>query len=154
VAKRNILRSAVNQKVGSADRTAIFISDLLGSAWFLAMCLALIGIYIAWNTGWIPGIAPFDKSPFNILDTILSVFAIVLSITVLISQKRQRRLEKVREQLEFEVNVRAETEITKILEMLHDIQRKIGINKSDNELEEMKKGLNIDELHENIKKKA
>lgn len=63
-------------------------------------------------------------------------------------------MEKVREQLEFEVNVRAETEITKILEMLHDIQRKMGINKSDNELEEMKKELDIDKLHENIKKKT
>lgn len=63
-------------------------------------------------------------------------------------------MEKVREQLEFEVNVRVETEITKILEMLHDIQRKMGINKSDNELEEMKKELDIDKLHENIKKKT
>lgn len=42
----------------------------------------------------------------------------------------------------------------KILEMLHDIQRKMGINKSDNELEEMKKELDIDKLHENIKKKT
>lgn len=48
--------------------------------------------------------------------------------------ERQRKLEKIREQLEFEVNVRAEHEITKVLEILQDIQLKMGIHKKDEEL--------------------
>ena len=51
---------------------------------------------------------------------------------------------------EFEVNVRAETEITKMLEMLHDIQRKLGIYKNDPELEKMKETIDLDELHKKI----
>lgn len=148
------LRSVIEPAAGPADRVALFISDILGSTWFLIIFLALIGGYMAWNTGLIAGLKPSDPAPFNVLDSILSVFAIVLTISVLISQKRQRRLEKIREQVEFEVNVRAENEITKILEMLHDIQRKMGIDKSDHELEEMKEKLDINEIHEDIKRKA
>jgi uncharacterized membrane protein len=104
--------------------------------------------------GVFPGLRPFDPSPFDKLDTILSIFAIVLSVTVLISQKRQRRMEKIREEVEFEINVRAENEITKILEMLHEMQQKMGIKKSDKELEEMKKRVDVGALHEKIKKKT
>lgn len=145
--------ASINPATGFGDRFALLISDILGSAWFLLGCLTMMAFYILWNCGAVPGLKPFDHLPFNILDTILSAFAIVLSMTVLISQKRQRKLEKIREEVEFEVNVRAEKEITKILEMLHEIQLKVGIRKEDKELEEMKKQTDITELHHNIKRK-
>lgn len=136
------------------DRIALAVSDVLGSLWFLATFLSFITGYILWNSGVFPGTRRFDHAPFDVLDTILSIFAIVLSISVLISQKRQRHIEKIREEVEFEINVRAENEITKILEMLHEIQQKMGIDKSDSDLEEMKKVLDIDQLHQDIKRKA
>lgn len=150
--KKLTLGSAIEPATGPSDRVANFISDMLGSLWFLFGCLALIACYVFWNSGYLKSVQPFDPSPFNILDTILSVFAIILSVSVLISQKRQRRLEKIREEVEFEVNIRAEKEITKILTMLQDIQARLGIAKSDQELDEMKKELDIKELHEHIKK--
>ncbi|MEO3407616.1 DUF1003 domain-containing protein [Mucilaginibacter sp. CAU 1740] len=144
------LRSALTAQPGATER----LSDILGSVWFLIACLLLIVFYIAWNSGWIAGLKPFDASPFNVLDTILSIFAIVLSVTVLISQKTQRRQEKIREQVEFEINVRAEHEITKILEMLHEIQQKMGIKRNDQELEEMKKETDIADIHQKVKDKT
>lgn len=60
-------------------------------------------------------------------------------------------MNSVRQQIEFEVNVHAETEITKVLEMLHEIQKKLGINiTTDTELEEMKETLDIGQLHEKL----
>jgi uncharacterized membrane protein len=132
------------------DRFAIWITDKLGTLWFLYAVLVVLLIYILWNTGIIPGVNPFDHYPFNGLDTGLSIFAVVLSITVLMSQNRQRRIEKVREQIEFKVNVQAEHEVTKILEMLHGIQQKLGINKHDPELEKMKETTDLNELHKQV----
>jgi len=132
------------------DRGIIFLTELLGSVGFLIAVLMALCFYVLWNLDLLPGIKPFDTYPFSGLDSVLSVFAVVLSICVLISQNRLRRLEKVREQVEFEVNVRAETEITKILEMLHDIQKKIGIDKKDPELEIMKQTTDLNELHKQI----
>jgi len=146
-------RFSIQSPSSASDRFAVAISDLLGSLWFLGTILVFIAGYIIWNTGIIPGLSVFDPSPFNVLDSILSVFAIILSVSVLISQNRQRRLEKVREEVEFEINIRAEEEITKMLEMLHVIQKKLGIANDDTELEEMKKETDIRKLHENIRRK-
>lgn len=82
---------------------------------------------------------------------IVTLFSIILSVSVLINQKREGKMNSVRQQIEFEVNVHAETEITKVLEMLHDIQKKLGINiTTDTELEEMKETLDIGQLHEKL----
>ena len=144
------LKSMLDLNKTTGDKIAIWMTNFLGSLTFLLSCLSVILFYYLWNMGVIPGLQPFDKYPFSALATVLSVFAIILSITVLIGQNRQRRMEKIREQVEFEVNVRAETEITKILGMLHDIQRKLGIYKHDDELEKMKETLDLNELHKNL----
>ena len=48
-------------------------------------------------------------------------------------------MDKIRQQVDFEVNVRAEHEITKVLNMLHEVHQKLGLNSdTDTELEEMK----------------
>ena len=144
------LKSMLELNKSASDKMAIWLANFLGSTTFLLVCILLILFYFVWNFGYLPGLHPFDKFPYNALATVLSVFAIILSITVLISQNRQRRIEKIREQVEFEVNVRAENEITKILEMLQEIQHKMGINKRDEELERMKETLDLGELHKNI----
>ena len=148
------LKSALDARESRGDRIAIAISNILGSLPLLLGYAAFLIIYMLWNVGWLPGLKPFDNSPFDKLDTFLSAAAIFLSISVLISQNRQRRLEKIREQVEFEVNIRAENEITKILEMLHEMQQKMGIRKTDAELEEMKQKLDVNQLHEHIKKES
>lgn len=134
------------------DRVVISITDFLGSIGFLLFCLLSLAFYLAWNMDLLPWLSPIDPYPFNGMDSVLSILAIVIAVCVLIGQNRLRRIEKVREQVEFEVNVKAENEITKILEMLHDIQKKLGIDKPDPELEKMKETTDIAKLHEHIDK--
>ncbi|MGZ3999490.1 MAG: DUF1003 domain-containing protein [Mucilaginibacter sp.] len=150
IAKKQELKSALEIGQSRGDRIMIRIADVLGSLSFLSLCFVIFCLYILYNLNMIPGFQAFDPYPFNGLNTLLTVFAIILTVSVLISQNRQRRQEKVREQVEFEINVRAENEITKVLEMLHEIQQKLGIRKDDPELEEMKETINLDELHKNI----
>ncbi len=144
------IKSALEIRQTGIDHFANMITDVFGSIIFLLILLGVFAVYGAWNLGFLPGLAPFDPYPFNVLDTLLSVFAVILSIAVLISQNRQRRQEKIRAQVEFEVNVRAEREITKILSMLQEIQRELGISKSDPELEKMKETTDLDQLHRSI----
>ena len=63
------------------------------------------------NTNIIPGLQSFDPFPFGLLTMIVSLLAIFLSLFVLISQNRQTEREKVRNDIEYEVNVKAELEI-------------------------------------------
>ena len=130
-----------------SDKVSQVITNTFGSVTFLFSCVLLIGLWICWNLNFFPGLKPFDHYPFPALEMGVSIFAIILSISVLISQKRQTRLEKVHQQVEFEINVRAEEEITKMLDMLHDIQKKLGIANKDAELELMKRKTDIEQLH-------
>ena len=138
----------INKTFG--DRVALFITDVFGSITFLCLCLLLFLIWILWNLNFLPLLKPFDPYPFPELEMIVSLFAIILSVSVLISQNREGKMDKVSKQVEFEVNVRAENEITKVLSMLHEIQKKLGINVKDNELEAMKENLDLHQLHQQI----
>ncbi|MDQ7948958.1 MAG: DUF1003 domain-containing protein [Pedobacter sp.] len=129
------------------DHIAQFFTSIFGTLSFLFVFLVFIAVWTAWNLKFFPGLSPFDPFPFPRLELILSAFAIFLSIAVLISQKRQARLEKISEQVEFEVNLRAEKEITKVLEMLQRIQQKLGIEHADPELKQMMKDLDTEKLH-------
>jgi uncharacterized membrane protein len=85
------------------------------------------------------------------LTMIVSIFAIILSISVLISQNRDGKRDMIRQQVEFEVNIRAESEITKMLGMLHEIQKKLGItDNTDIELEKMKAETDIHDIHQKL----
>lgn len=148
------LQSALNFTKTRTDQTAVVIINALGSITFLLICIAFFVGWICWNSRLLPGLKPFDPFPFSTLEMAVSIFAIILSISVLINQNRQGRIEKIRQQVEFEVNVRAESEITKILQMLHEVHTKLGISsQEDRELEKMKQQTDIDQIQQTVDEK-
>ncbi|MFD0941063.1 DUF1003 domain-containing protein [Pedobacter boryungensis] len=136
----------------SKDRIAHYITNIFGSIAFLISFLIATAGWIIYNSGMIKGIKPIDPDPYSKLELFLSAFAIFLSTAVLISQKRQARLEKIAEQVEFEVNLRAEKEVTKVLGMLQAIQEKLGIVNNDPELKKMMKELDTKKIHDQQKR--
>lgn len=90
-------------------------------AWFSGsmMFLLLNGIwFISWITiNTLPvGVPAFDPFPFGLLTMIVSLEAIFLSCFVLISQSRQGEKDRVRSDIEYEVNIKAELEIAHLHE--------------------------------------
>lgn len=147
--EKNINNPRLNPK-NKHDKISLLITNTFGSVVFL---LLFVAGWICWNSGLIPRLKPFDVFPFSELEMGVSIFAIFLSITVLISQKRQARLEKINQEVEFEVNVRSEKEITKVLSMLHRIEKKLGIEDDDEELEQMKDVTDVEGLHKEMRKR-
>ena len=60
----------------------------------------------------------FDPYPFNFLTMCVSLEAIFLSVFVLLSQNRQASKDRVRADIEYDVNLRAELEIAHLHEKL------------------------------------
>jgi uncharacterized membrane protein len=149
----NELKSSLDFNKTPTDRFATAIASAFGSITFLITCILF---FIAWaigNARLVPALKPFDAFPFPILEMLVSLFAVILSVSVLINQNRQGKMEKLQQQVEFEVNVRAEEEITKLLAMLHEIQQHLCIkHKEDKELEKMKETTDIHEIHKTIDK--
>ncbi len=123
-----------------ADRLTTFF----GSFWFLGFNIILFSFWIFANLGYITGIAAFDPFPFFFLTTGVSLEAIILTIVVLVSQQRQSQVGKIREELNMQVNMIAEKEITKSLVILKKIAEKQGIKlNEDEELNEMLREIEV-----------
>lgn len=144
------LRSYVEFEQELADAIARVLTKALGSVAFLNLNIVFIAVWITINLGVIPGVKPFDPYPFGLLIMIASFSAMLLAIVVLINQNRQGRMADIRQRIDFEVNVRAEHEITKILSMLDEMNVSFGIAKADKELEKMKEKIDIADIKEDI----
>ena len=105
-------------------RIADWIAWFSGSMQFLLLNGAWFVIWISINTLPLP-IAPFDPFPFGLLTMIVSLEAIFLSCFVLISQNRQAQKDKVRADIEYEVNIKAELEIAHLHEKTDRIYEKM-----------------------------
>lgn len=138
----NVLHSKRQQEESSAgiqDRIANAITRFSGSMLFVYVHLALVGSWVAINTGLIPFIPPFDPS-FVILATVASVEAIFLSTFVLISQNRAAAEADRRAELDLQTNLLSEHEITRLLSLTIAIAERLGIEEANDpslrELEE------------------
>lgn len=113
------------------------LTNICGSTSFLLLHIFWFITWIVLNTEIIPGTVAFDPFPFGLLTMIVSLEAIFLAIFILVSQNRQSYVSSVREETHLRVNLIAEEEITKVLELLAEIRQEMGIKTKDPELEEM-----------------
>jgi CRP/FNR family cyclic AMP-dependent transcriptional regulator len=111
---RNV-NEEVEEKISPLQRVADWISWFSGSMMFLTLNFVWFVIWIAINT-WDFGVPQFDPYPFGLLTMIVSLEAIFLSCFVLISQNRQAEKDRVRADIEYEINVKAELEIAHLHE--------------------------------------
>lgn len=132
---------------------AEFLTLKFGTVPFLIGNVAVFVFWILVNLGDIPGIGTFDPYPFNFLTMVVSLEAIILSIVVLITQNRQSKTEDIREQIDTEIDVRAEEEITMLLIMLDKMARHLQVPMEDDpELERMKQRTDINRIRAEIER--
>ena len=90
------------------------------------------------NLGAIPGVPQFDKS-FVLLATEASVEAIFLSTFVLISQNRMAASADKRANLDLQISLLSEHELTRLAEVIEAIARRLDVRTAaDRELPEIK----------------
>jgi CRP/FNR family cyclic AMP-dependent transcriptional regulator len=114
----------IQEHITTFQKVADWIAWFSGSMYFLL-------INTLWFFGWIAvntldlGIRQFDPFPFGLLTMIVSLEAIFLSIFVLISQNRQAEKDRVRSEIDYEVNVKAELEIAHLHDKTDRLQEKV-----------------------------
>jgi uncharacterized membrane protein len=142
--RRNIevLRERREQEEASAgpeERLARAITRFSGSMRFVYVHLALYGGWIVANLGFIPGLRPWDPT-FVVLAMIASVEAIFLSTFILITQNRMAAAADRRAELDLQVSLLAEAEITKLVELVAEMASRMEVPQArEGEIEEMKK---------------
>jgi len=117
-ASRNV-NEVVEDKRTVVQKAADWIAEFSGSIAFLMIHLVLFFFWIIMNVGnGIPGIPLFDPFPFGLLTMAVSLEAIILSVFVLLSQNRQVAKDRVRSDIEYDVNLKAELEIAHLHEKM------------------------------------
>lgn len=148
------VRRQLEKRKSIVTKVADAITGFCGSFPFVYLHVVWFGFWILWNTGLL-GLEPFDVYPFGLLTMTVSLEAIFLSMFVLISQNRMTELADQRADLDLQVNLLAEYEITKVLSIVDAIADHLDIEVSkDPELEELKLQISPDMvLHEMEKMK-
>jgi len=104
---------------------------------FVYIHLVVYGFWIIANLGWIPGVPKWDES-FVILAMEASVEAIFLSTFVLISQNRMAAAADKRADLDLQISLLAEHELTKLTTLVAEIAQKLSVETAvDEELHEI-----------------
>jgi uncharacterized membrane protein len=136
-------------KAAARDRIADAVSRFAGSLVFVYAHVAIVAAWVVVNLGW-AGVKPFDPT-FVILATAASVEAIFISTFVLISQNRAAAMAERRAELDLHVNLLAEHEITRMLELLIAIGRRLGLSEAeDDRLAELTDDVEPEEILETI----
>lgn len=119
-------RRQQEQTMSRQDRLADTITRFTGSMGFVYLHLAGFGLWVLINLGWTP-LPPFDPS-FVILAMVASVEAIFLSTFVLISQNRMGAMTDKRAELDLQVSLLAEHEVTRVLMLVTAMAEHLGID--------------------------
>jgi uncharacterized membrane protein len=156
IVERNIAALLQRQKKEDArkkleERLADRVTRFTGSMIFVYLHLLIFGIWIVWNLGWL-GLRPFDES-FVVLAMFASVEAIFLSTFVLISQNRMNLQADKRAELDLQVSLLAEHEITRLIVLVTAMARKMGIEDAfDAEIDELSKDVHPEKVMDTIEK--
>lgn len=133
----NLRRRREKVEATFQERIAEAITRFTGSMRFVYLHLAFFGFWIVANLGWIPGIPAWDPS-FVVLAMIASVEAIFLSTFVLISQNRMAAAADKRADLDLQISLLAEHEITKLATLVSAIADRLDVETDvDGELGEV-----------------
>lgn len=132
----NSFENKVAKKRPLSIKIADYLTSRFGTFGFLMINVVFFTLWITLNSQWAKGLGfpVFDPHPYFFLTMIVSLEAIGLSIVVLISQHRQGQIDKFRNEIDLQINLIAEREITKALKLLKEIR---GKDIKDPELDEM-----------------
>jgi uncharacterized membrane protein len=116
------------------------VTRFSGSMRFVYLHLALYGFWIVANLGWIPAVPRWDPS-FVVLAMIASVEAIFLSTFILITQNRMSALAEKRAELDLQISLLSEHELTKLVAMVDAISRHLRIDHGAGDVDELKRNV-------------
>src|SRR3954452_15034245 len=144
-------RKEEEQQMTIEEKIADNITRFTGSMLFVYIHLILFAVWIFWNLGWL-GLKPFDPS-FVVLAMFASVEAIFLSTFVLISQNRMNAQADKRADLDLQVSLLAEHEITRLITLVTAIAKKMDIEDAYNpEIEELSKDVHPEKVLDTMEK--
>ena len=119
-------RRQEEKEASVGDKISGAVTAFTGSLVFVFVHLAILATWVSVNVGLVPGAPRFDQT-FVILATAASVEAIFLSTFVLISQNRAAAAADRRADLDLQINLLSEHEVTRLISLTSAIAAHLGV---------------------------
>ena len=107
-----------------ADRAADIIAEFGGSWKFIITAVVFVNVWV-WINMWLAwmGKINFDPYPFLLLSTAINVLSILQAPIILMSQNRQAHKDRLRSEIDYQVNLKNELALEEILQRLKTLER-------------------------------
>jgi CRP/FNR family cyclic AMP-dependent transcriptional regulator len=114
----------IEEEATVGERVADQVARFGGSWRFIISFFVVLVVYTALNVGM--GHNAWDPYPFILLNLFLSMLASIQAPVIMMSQNRQDQKDRVRGELDFDVNRRAESEIKGLSQKVNELQDKLA----------------------------
>lgn len=146
------IRRQLETRKTTQDHLSDAITKFSGNLFFVYFHVIFFSVWILWNTGML-GLEPVDEFPFGFLTMVVSLEAIFLSTFVLVSQNRLSEITDKRAELDLQINLLTEYEVTKILRLTDAIADHLGLTEGqDPELEQLKREVSPERVLQEMEK--
>jgi uncharacterized membrane protein len=137
-----------------SDRISEKIAAFAGSMPFVTVHVVAFIIWAFLNLGLVPWIEPFDPYPFNFMTMIVSMEGVLIATFILIRQNRMSRRADRRDLLNLQIDLMAEKEVTKILQLQQRICERLEIPEiRDPEIQALAQTTAVGELADELNRK-
>ena len=113
---RNVNEEAA-ARMTPTDRMANKLAQFGGSWKFIAVFMVLVVIWVVLNT-WIISRRPFDEYPYELLGLLIGIIAGLQAPIILMSQNRQSDQDRLRADIDFQINLKNELSLAEVLRRL------------------------------------
>jgi CRP/FNR family cyclic AMP-dependent transcriptional regulator len=115
-----------------ADRASDLIAEFGGSWKFIIAAVFFVNVWV-WINMWLAWIGKinFDPYPFLLLSTAINVLSVLQAPIILMSQNRQAHKDRLRAEIDYQVNLKNELALNEILERLKTLEHKYREQTSD-----------------------
>jgi uncharacterized membrane protein len=116
----------LEEKATYGEHVADAVARFGGSWGFIFAFGAFLLVWVAANTVLLLGrTQPFDPYPFILLNLFLSMLAAIQAPVIMMSQNRQDAKDRVRSELDYQVNLKAELEIMELHEKFDRLEQRL-----------------------------
>jgi uncharacterized membrane protein len=148
------LEEEQEKRVTRAHRLSEAIGKFAGTPVFAALQVIGVLLWIAVNTRIAEPFPAFDPFPFPLLSMILALEAVLLASFVLIRQNRMSEKADQRGHLDLQINLLAEKEATKAIQLLQRMSEHLGLKDEivDGEARELSKDTEVEDVARDLQK--
>ena len=105
-----------------SDRAADIIAEFGGSWKFIISAVLFFNLWVLINS-WLLADRPFDVYPYLLLSTAINMLAVLQAPIILMSQNRQSHKDRLRSEIDYQVNLKNELALNEILQRLKVLEQ-------------------------------